>query len=140
MIIGEVIGRYANEWIMNNGIRRNKGVFEAETRLWWADHSRAMVTRKILTDMSLIRACYIAMPLYLCGFLTLGAAFQKKLSVGAVVMGWGIAEVAVMINTVAICKLSTLYEGVPSVSKLSRFRCILQRLLPKIQGNNDCLI
>ncbi|KLO09107.1 MFS general substrate transporter [Schizopora paradoxa] len=81
VIIGEIIGRYANEWIMNNGIRRNNGVFEAETRLW---------------------ACYIAMPLYLCGFLTLGGAFQNKLSIGAVVMGWGIAEVAVMINTVAI--------------------------------------
>ena len=50
------------------------------------------------------RACYIAMPLYLCGFLVLGAAFQKKLSVGAVVMGWGLAEVAVMINTVAVCE------------------------------------
>lgn len=44
------------------------------------------------------------MPLYLCGFLTLGGAFQNKLSIGAVVMGWGIAEVAVMINTVAICE------------------------------------
>ncbi|KAI5118899.1 hypothetical protein M0805_002815 [Coniferiporia weirii] len=81
VIIGELIGRYANEWFMNTGIKRNKGVFEAETRLW---------------------ACYIAMPLYLCGFLVLGAAFQKKLSVGAVVMGWGLAEVAVMINTVAV--------------------------------------
>ena len=44
------------------------------------------------------------MPLYLCGFLVLGASFQKKLSVGALVMGWGIAEVAVMINTVAVCE------------------------------------
>lgn len=33
----------------------------------------------------------------------LGAAFQNKLSAGAVVMGWGIAEVAVMITTVAVC-------------------------------------
>ena len=49
------------------------------------------------------RACYVAMPLYLCGFLVLGASFQKKLSVGALVMGWGLAEVAVMINTVAVC-------------------------------------
>jgi len=81
VIIGEIIGRYANDWIMNRGIRRNKGIFEAEVRLW---------------------ACYIAMPLYLAGFLALGGAFQKKLSVGAVVMGWGLAEVAVMINTVAI--------------------------------------
>jgi len=81
VIIGEIIGRYCNEWIMNRGIHRNKGIFEAEIRLW---------------------ACYIAMPLYLCGFLVLGASFQKKLSVGALVMGWGLAEVAVMINTVAV--------------------------------------
>ena len=43
------------------------------------------------------------MPLYLCGFLVLGASFQEILTVGALVMGWGIAEVAVMINTVAVC-------------------------------------
>jgi hypothetical protein len=48
------------------------------------------------------RACYIAVPLYICGFVVLGAAFQKHLSVGALIMGWGIAELAVMINTVAI--------------------------------------
>ena len=44
------------------------------------------------------------MPLYICGFVVLGASFQKHLSVGALVMGWGIAEVAVMINTVAVCE------------------------------------
>ena len=48
------------------------------------------------------RACYIATPLFICGFVTLGAAFQKHLSIGALVMGWGIAELAIMINTVAI--------------------------------------
>jgi hypothetical protein len=48
------------------------------------------------------RACYIAIPLYICGFVTLGAAFQKHLSVGALVMGWGISQLAVMINTVAV--------------------------------------
>ncbi|KAH8110296.1 MFS general substrate transporter [Phellopilus nigrolimitatus] len=81
VIIGELVGRYTNEFIMNRGIKRNKGVFEAEVRLW---------------------ACYIAVPLYLCGFIVLGASFQKMLSVGALVMGWGLAEVAVMINTVAV--------------------------------------
>ncbi|KAF8056670.1 MFS general substrate transporter [Lyophyllum atratum] len=81
VIIGELIGRYLNDWIMNMSIRRNKGVFEAESRLW---------------------ACYVAMPLYICGFVTLGAAFQKHLSVGALIMGWGISELAVMINTVAV--------------------------------------
>ncbi|KAF9445589.1 MFS general substrate transporter [Macrolepiota fuliginosa MF-IS2] len=81
VLIGEVVGRYLNDWIMNTSIRRNSGVFEAESRLW---------------------ACYVAMPLYLCGFLTLGAAIQKHLSVGALIMGWGIAELATMINTVAV--------------------------------------
>jgi MFS family permease len=81
VIIGELVGRYTNEWIMNISIRRNKGVFEAESRLW---------------------ACYIAIPLYICGFVTLGASFEKHLSVGALVMGWGIAELSVMINTVAV--------------------------------------
>jgi len=81
VVIGELVGRYMNDGIMNWSIRRNKGVFEAESRLW---------------------ACYVAVPLYLCGFLVLGAAFQKHLSVGAIIMGWGIAEIAIMINTVAI--------------------------------------
>ncbi|KAF8067571.1 MFS general substrate transporter [Lyophyllum atratum] len=81
VLLGELVGRYTNDYIMNVSIRRNKGVFEAESRLW---------------------ACYIAIPLYVCGFLVLGAAFQKHLSVGAVIMGWGIAELAIMINTVAV--------------------------------------
>ncbi|KDR69466.1 hypothetical protein GALMADRAFT_160462 [Galerina marginata CBS 339.88] len=81
ILIGEFFGRYTNDWIMNVSIRRNKGVFEPESRLW---------------------ACYIAIPLYVCGFVALGASFQKHLSIGAVVISWGIAQFAVMINTVAI--------------------------------------
>ncbi|TFY63206.1 hypothetical protein EVG20_g6410 [Dentipellis fragilis] len=81
VLIGEVVGRFLNDWIMNVSIRRNKGVFEAESRLW---------------------ACYFAIPLYICGFVVLGASLQMHLSAGALVMGWGIAEVATMINTVAI--------------------------------------
>ncbi|KAF8830222.1 hypothetical protein HHX47_DHR2000648 [Lentinula edodes] len=80
VLIGELIGRFNNDFIMNVSIRRNSGVFEAESRLW---------------------ACYLAMPLYICGFVLLGASFQDHLSVGALVMGWGISELAVMINTVA---------------------------------------
>jgi len=81
VLVGELVGRYTNDYIMNVSIKRNNGVFEAESRLW---------------------ACYIAIPLYICGFVTLGAAIQKHLSVGALVMGWGIAVLAIMINTVAI--------------------------------------
>ncbi|KAM5530976.1 hypothetical protein V8D89_015358 [Ganoderma adspersum] len=81
VLIGEVLGRYFNDWVMNFSIRRNRGVFIAENRLW---------------------TCYIGTALYIIGFVVLGASFQKHLSVGALVMGWGIAEVAVMINTTAI--------------------------------------
>ncbi|KAJ6585381.1 MFS general substrate transporter [Mycena capillaripes] len=79
-IFGELIGRFANDWIMNISIRRNGGVFEAESRLW---------------------ACYIAVPLYVCGFVLLGAALQNHLPVAALIMGWGISECSIMINTVA---------------------------------------
>ncbi|KAK0495897.1 major facilitator superfamily domain-containing protein [Armillaria luteobubalina] len=81
VLLGEFIGRYTNDWIMNTSIKRNHGVFEAESRLW---------------------ACYIALPLYICGFITLGASIQNHLNTGAIIMGWGIAELAIMINTVAI--------------------------------------
>ncbi|KAI0341491.1 MFS general substrate transporter [Trametopsis cervina] len=81
VIIGELLGRYFNDWVMNFCVRRNNGVFEVESRLW---------------------TCYIAVPLYICGFVLIGASFENHLSVGALVMGWGIAQVAIMINTVAV--------------------------------------
>ncbi|PBK81169.1 MFS general substrate transporter [Armillaria gallica] len=81
VLLGEPIGWYTNDWIMNMSIRRNHGVFEAE------GHERG---------------CYIALPLYICGFVTLSASIQNHLNTGAVIMGWGIAELAIMINTVAI--------------------------------------
>ncbi|KAH7929950.1 MFS general substrate transporter [Leucogyrophana mollusca] len=80
VLLGEFTGRFLNDWIMNLSIRRNKGVFEAESRLW---------------------ACYVAMPLYICGFVTLGAGLQR-LSTAAVIIGWAIAQIAVMVNTVAV--------------------------------------
>lgn len=87
---------------MNFCVRRNRGVFVAESRLWyailWIELSRMTI------DMMLFRMCYVAMPLYICGFVLLGASFQEHLSVGALVMGWGISQVAIMINTVAVCK------------------------------------
>ncbi|KAH8102249.1 MFS general substrate transporter [Cristinia sonorae] len=81
VLIGEILGRYFNDWVMRFCIRRNKGVFEAESRLW---------------------TCYLAVPLYICGFVLIGAALQNHLTVGALIMGWGIAECATMINTVAV--------------------------------------
>ncbi|KAG2061658.1 MFS general substrate transporter [Suillus hirtellus] len=80
VLLGEIIGRYINEFIMDLHIRKNGGFFEAESRLW---------------------TCYLAMPLYICGFLTLGVGIQN-LSEAALIMGWGIAIVAITINTVAV--------------------------------------
>ena len=51
----------------------------------------------------LYRTCYIGVSLYIFGFLILGVALQNHLSVGALVIGWGVAVVAVMVNTVAVC-------------------------------------
>ena len=34
MVVGELVGRYVNDYIMNVSIKRNNGVFEAESRLW----------------------------------------------------------------------------------------------------------
>ncbi|CAK5272184.1 unnamed protein product [Mycena citricolor] len=81
VVVGELIGRYMNDWIMDRSVQRNNGVFEAESRLW---------------------ACYVAIPLNVAGLVLLGAAFQKRLSPFAVIMGWGLVEVSVMINTVAV--------------------------------------
>ncbi|KAJ7592989.1 MFS general substrate transporter [Mycena floridula] len=81
VFIGELIGRYLNDWIMDVSVKRNKGVFEAESRLW---------------------ACYLAVPIYVTGFVVLGAAIEKHLSIGALIIGWGLAEVSIMIATVAV--------------------------------------
>jgi len=81
IFIGVVVGHFANDAIMHVTTMRNHGVFEAEGRLW---------------------ACYIGTPLYVCGFVVLGATLEKHSSVGALVIGWGVALVAMMVNTVAV--------------------------------------
>jgi hypothetical protein len=34
VFLGELIGRYLNDWVMNATIQRNNGVHEAESRFW----------------------------------------------------------------------------------------------------------
>ncbi|KAJ7641824.1 MFS general substrate transporter [Roridomyces roridus] len=80
VLVGEVMGRYGNDFIARFGIRRNKGVFEAEMRLWM---------------------CYVSLPLYITGFLVLGHGFQST-NVTAVILGWGIGQLGIMLNTTAI--------------------------------------
>lgn len=73
-VIGEIVGRYLNDAIADREIKRHSGVFFAEFRLW---------------------SCYFAMPFFVVGFCLLGAAFENKLNVAAVIFGWGLAECVV---------------------------------------------
>ncbi|KAF8877199.1 major facilitator superfamily domain-containing protein [Infundibulicybe gibba] len=81
VVLGELVGRYLNDWVMNMSIRRNQGVFEAEARLW---------------------TCYVGVLLFVIGFVILGAALQNHLNIGVVIIGWGIAQISVVVNTVAV--------------------------------------
>ncbi|KAJ3525684.1 hypothetical protein NM688_g8367 [Phlebia brevispora] len=96
VIIGEVLGHFLNDWVMNVSIRRNSGVFEAESRLW---------------------SCYVAVAFYVVGFVLIGSAFQHHLNIGVFIIGWGLAEVATMVNTVAVWGFTVAYFQVPWATK-----------------------
>ena len=93
-----------------------------------------------LIYVRLTRTCYIAIPLYICGFVLLGASFEKHLSVGALVMGWGIAEVAVMINTVAVCEYSYLLPSPPIARLTATTDAYCNDCFPRMQGEISGLI
>jgi len=118
VIIGEFVGRYLNDWvrrrpgrlpllhaafadralrlqIADRQIKRNKGVFEAEMRLW---------------------TCYVSMPPFVVGFCLLGAAFQHKLNVAAVIFGWGLAEYVVLLSFVLGGARGRRAERTPALS------------------------
>ena len=50
------------------------------------------------------RACYVAVVLYVVGMVLIGAAFQNHLTIAAFIIGWGLVEIATMVNTVAVCE------------------------------------
>ena len=101
VLIGEGLGHYLNDWIMNTSIRRNNGVFEAESRLWSVLVRLVDATN---THMGTFRACYVAIALYVVGMILIGVGFQHHLSIASFIIGWGMTEVATMVNTVAVCK------------------------------------
>ena len=87
------------------------------------------------------RACYIAVPLYVCGFVVLGVALRDHNSIPALVMGWGLLVAAVMMNTVAVCA-SSLYVRTtredPS-SVLFALDAYTNDCFPKYQGEISAL-
>ena len=54
--------------------------------------------------MATSRTCYIGVLLYVVGFVVLGASLQNHLHVAAVIIGWGIAQIGLLVTTVAVCK------------------------------------
>lgn len=102
MIFGEQIGHYLNDWVMEVCIRRNKGVFEAEMRLWWVQILCLAICYPEI-ELSIRRTCYVSVVLYIAGFVVLGACMEQ-LSIAGLVLGWGIAQCVVVFNTVAVCE------------------------------------
>ena len=98
-------------------------------RVDYGEYSRHLLLGRGSNTLMAVRACYVAVPLYVCGFLALGTAFQKHDSVFALIMGWGIAQVAIMVNTVAVCashmfvlfvKVQGLSPKMPTPTTVSR--------------------
>ncbi|KAK1218323.1 hypothetical protein PQX77_018994 [Marasmius sp. AFHP31] len=102
--IGTVLTKFGNDWILAYSLRRNKGVFVPEDRLW---------------------ICYPAVVLYMAGFVLLGYALEQRMHTVAVVFGWGIAATAQMMATAQIyayCNdsFSTLQGEVSGLLNLAR--------------------
>lgn len=87
---------------MNQEIKRNKGVFRAEARLWCASCSIEWVP--VASDDIELRTCYLGVLIYVVGFVILGAALQNHLNKAAIIVGWGIAQIAVLVITVPVCE------------------------------------
>lgn len=80
VFVGEFVGRHLNDLIAYSLTKRNKGIFEPEMRLW---------------------TLHVGLPFYVVGFVMLGAAFQYKLHLAILVLGWGMAQASIMLSTVA---------------------------------------
>lgn len=109
VIIGELLGRYLNDWFMNREIRQNNGVFEAETRLWY---HYFIWSRKPRRTEAFARTCYVGVSLYVVGLVILGAALQDHLNKAAIIIGWGAAQAGVLVTTVAVCKIISFHASI----------------------------
>ena len=82
----------------------------------------------------------MGVPLYICGFLVLGDALKKHTSVGELVMGWGIAMVALMVNTVAVCALPYVSSPLVKIQGLSLLDAYANDCFPNHQGEISALL
>ena len=80
-LIGEFFGHFFNDWIAKRYVRSHAGIFHPEARL---------------------PTTYVAGALMIPGLVAVGQALQFHLSVGIVVIGWGMYVCGVMVASVAI--------------------------------------
>jgi hypothetical protein len=79
VFLGELFGHYDNDWLARRYIRRHKGVFEPEVRLINGE---------------------LAAVLMIAGLVLVGQALHLHLQVAAVIVGWGMHVVGIMILSV----------------------------------------
>lgn len=88
LIIGEFIGHFLNDFVANRYVRKHNGLFKPEARL-----------------SPFFLAAFLMIP----GLVIVGQALARQLNIGAVVMGWGMYVVGVMISSVAITSFARLW-------------------------------
>ncbi|GAA6020660.1 hypothetical protein JCM10207_007814 [Rhodosporidiobolus poonsookiae] len=81
LVIGEFIGHFLNDHLAERYVRRHKGIFKPEIRL---------------------PIYFLAAFLMIPGLIIVGQALEKGLSVAAIIMGWGMYVVGVMVSSVAV--------------------------------------
>ena len=68
VLLGEVIGHFANDALAKRYIRAHQGIFEPEVRLFMA---------------------YLAAFLMIVGLILIGQGLQHHLNIGVIIVGWG---------------------------------------------------
>lgn len=64
--------------------------------------------------------------------ILLGAGFQNHLTIAAFIIGWGLVEIATILNTTVVCEYQR--PIVDGRAYQRHFRCLSQRFVPEIQG------
>lgn len=92
IVIGEVFGHFFNDYLARRYVKRHHGLYEPETRLI---------------------AIYPSALFQIAGLVLLGQALSRHISVGAVVMGWGMYSFGIMTMSVAVS--SYLLDAYPTI-------------------------
>jgi hypothetical protein len=92
IFLGEIFGHFANDALAKRYIRRHRGVFEPETRLWMA---------------------YIAAALMIIGLVLLGQGLHHHLNVGVIIIGFGMHVCGMII--LSVTTFAYAVDSYPSV-------------------------